>query len=116
VTAPLPQAQLAETRLLNLLHFQTVIASKAARMVLAAPGKQLVFVRYFSTHEYREWIHNAAAIDSARVVWALEMTPGENAKLKGYYPDRTVWLMEPDAVPPKLVPYPASSGPFLTVE
>jgi len=42
VTAPLPQAQLAETRLLNLLHFQTVIASKAARMVLAAPGKQLV--------------------------------------------------------------------------
>ncbi|MFL5283907.1 MAG: nicotinate phosphoribosyltransferase [Rhodopila sp.] len=42
VTAPLPQAQLAETRLINLLHFQTVIAAKAARMVLAAPGKQLV--------------------------------------------------------------------------
>lgn len=42
VTAPLPQAQLVETRLLNLIHFQTVIASKAARMVLAAPGKQLV--------------------------------------------------------------------------
>ena len=42
VTAPMPQAQLVETRLINLLHFQTVIASKAARMVLAAPGKQLV--------------------------------------------------------------------------
>src|SRR4051812_5378553 len=42
VTAPLPQAQLAETRLINLLHFQAVIASKAARMVLAAPGRQLV--------------------------------------------------------------------------
>jgi nicotinate phosphoribosyltransferase len=42
VTAPLPQAQLVETRLMNLVHFQTVIASKAARMVLAAPGKQLV--------------------------------------------------------------------------
>jgi len=42
VAAPLPQAQLVETRLVNLLHFQTVIASKAARMVLAAPGKQLV--------------------------------------------------------------------------
>ena len=42
VTAPLPQAQLIETRLINLVHFQTVIASKAARMVLAAPGKQLV--------------------------------------------------------------------------
>ncbi len=42
VTAPLPEAQLVETRLINLLHFQTTIASKAARMVLAAPGKLLV--------------------------------------------------------------------------
>lgn len=42
VTAPLPQAQLIETRVINLLHFQTVIASKAARMVLVAPGKDLV--------------------------------------------------------------------------
>lgn len=42
VVAPLPLAQLAETRLINLLHFQTLIASKAARMVLAAPGSLLV--------------------------------------------------------------------------
>jgi nicotinate phosphoribosyltransferase len=42
VTAPLPQAQLVETRLINLVHFETVIASKAARQVLAAGGKPLV--------------------------------------------------------------------------
>lgn len=42
VAAPLPQAQFVETRLLNLLHFGTLIASKAARLVLAAPGRQLV--------------------------------------------------------------------------
>src|SRR5439155_889191 len=42
VTAPLPEAQLVESRLLNLLHFQTLVASKAARAVLAAPGKLLV--------------------------------------------------------------------------
>jgi nicotinate phosphoribosyltransferase len=42
VTAPLPQAQLIETRLINLLHFQTLVASKAARMILAAPGKLMV--------------------------------------------------------------------------
>jgi nicotinate phosphoribosyltransferase len=42
VTAPLPQAQLVETRLINILHFQSLIASKAARMMLAAPGKLLV--------------------------------------------------------------------------
>src|SRR5450830_1161108 len=38
VTAPMPQAQLVETRLINIVHFQTLIAAKAARMVLAAPG------------------------------------------------------------------------------
>lgn len=42
VTAPLPQAQLVETRLINILHFQSLIASKAARMMLAANGKMLV--------------------------------------------------------------------------
>jgi len=42
VTAPLPEAQYVETRIINLLHFQTLIASKAARMALAAPGKLLV--------------------------------------------------------------------------
>lgn len=42
VTAPLPQAQLMESRLLNLVHFQTLIASKAARIVIAANGRRLV--------------------------------------------------------------------------
>ena len=42
VTAPMPQAQLVETRLINILHFHSLIASKAARMVLAAAGKMLV--------------------------------------------------------------------------
>jgi nicotinate phosphoribosyltransferase len=42
VAAALPEAQLIETRLINILHFQSLIAAKAARMVLAAPGKLLV--------------------------------------------------------------------------
>jgi nicotinate phosphoribosyltransferase len=42
VTAPLPQAQLIESRLINLLHYQTLVATKAARVVLAAPGKLLI--------------------------------------------------------------------------
>ena len=42
ISAPLPQAQLVETRLINLLHYQTVVASKAARMVLAASGKPVI--------------------------------------------------------------------------
>jgi nicotinate phosphoribosyltransferase len=38
----MPQAQFVESRLINILHFQTLIAAKAARMVLAAPNKVLV--------------------------------------------------------------------------
>jgi len=42
IVAPLPQAQLVETRVVALLHFSSLIATKAARCVLAAPGKLLV--------------------------------------------------------------------------
>lgn len=42
VTAPLPQAQLVESRLMNLLNFETLIASKAARCVLVSQGRLLV--------------------------------------------------------------------------
>ena len=42
VTAPLPQAQLLETRIINLLQYQTLIATKATRCVHAAPDKLLV--------------------------------------------------------------------------
>ena len=42
VIAPLPEAQLVETRLINLLNFQTTVASKAARSVLVVRNKLLV--------------------------------------------------------------------------
>lgn len=42
VTAPITEAQLVETRLINLLHLETLIASKAARSVLMAPDRLLV--------------------------------------------------------------------------
>jgi nicotinate phosphoribosyltransferase len=42
VVASLPQAQLVETFLLNQVSFQTMIASKAARVVTAAAGRAIV--------------------------------------------------------------------------
>ena len=50
VTASLPQAQFVESRLINLLHFQTLIAAKAARVVLAAPDKLLVDFGFRRAH------------------------------------------------------------------
>ena len=55
---------------------------------------------------------NAADIDGARVVWARDAGAAENEKLRQYYPGRRVWLLEPDARPPKLSPFerPLESG------
>ena len=42
ITAPLREAQLVESRVMNLVHYETLVASKAARSVLAAPSRLLV--------------------------------------------------------------------------
>lgn len=63
VTAPLPQAQLVESRLLNIVHFQTLIASKAARIRSAAQEKQLVDFGMRRTHGAE------AALFAARAAW-----------------------------------------------
>jgi nicotinate phosphoribosyltransferase len=42
VTAPIVEAQLVETALMNACHLQTVLATKAARCVLAARGRPVV--------------------------------------------------------------------------
>jgi hypothetical protein len=41
---------------------------------------------------------------------ALDLGPEQNETLERYYPDRAVWLLEPDAVPPRLTPYHAQVG------
>jgi len=51
VSAPILEAQLLESRLLNIVHFQTTIASKAARCVSAARGRQLVDFGMRRAHE-----------------------------------------------------------------
>jgi len=78
------------------------------KQLAQAPGKQLVFVRYWPRHIFQdEWVYNAADIDGARVVWARDLGAAEDEKLRRYYPDRTAWLLEPDARPPRLTEYAA---------
>jgi hypothetical protein len=78
------------------------------------PGKLLVFVHYWPQHRFEEWVHNPADIDGARVVWARDLGAPENEKLRRYYPDRNVWLVEPDAKPPRLTRYPEGAPGSLT--
>ncbi len=87
-------------------HFGIQRAQIEARLE-QLPGKQLAIVRYGPGHEtLDEWVYNAADIDGSKVVWAREMNAADNLKLMHYYPDRQVWLIEPDAEPAKSCPFP----------
>ena len=77
ITAPLPQAQLIETRLINILHFQTLIASKAARMVLAAPGKILSDFGLRTAHGAEAGLFSARASYLAGFAGAANVLAGE---------------------------------------
>jgi hypothetical protein len=76
------------------------------RQLNGQPGQQLVFVRYWPQHQFQEWVHNAADIDGSHIVWARDLGADEDQKLLGYYPNRTAWLLQPDARPPLLALYP----------
>lgn len=77
ITAPLPQAQLVESRLINILHFQTLIASKAARMVLAAPGKILSDFGLRTAHGAEAGLYSARASYIAGFAGAANVLAGE---------------------------------------
>lgn len=80
ITAPLMQAQIVETRLINILHFQTLIASKAARMVLAAPGKNLADFGLRTAHAGEAGLYSARASYIAGFSGAANVLAGERLR------------------------------------
>jgi len=50
IVAPIPEAQLVETFVMNQVHLQTVLASKAARVAAAARGRKVVDFGARRTH------------------------------------------------------------------
>ena len=66
--------------------------------------RHLVFVRYSADHDcHREWVYNRADIDAATVVWAREISPIEDHRLRDYYANRKAWVVIADAKPPRLL-------------
>jgi len=63
VTAPVIEAQLLETALLNICHVQSVLASKAARVVIAADGRVLAEFGLRRSHG------SDAGLKAARCAW-----------------------------------------------
>jgi hypothetical protein len=86
------------------------------RKLAAMPGKLLVFVRYLPRHVFQdEWVYNSADIDGARVVFARDLGTEANEQLRQYFPDRKVWLLEPDYPVPQVTWFPRPmASPFLT--
>jgi hypothetical protein len=87
-----------------------------SRAVLAdtlerTPGKHLIVVRYDANHNvHDDWVFNGADIDGAKVLWARELSPEQNAKLFSYFKDRQIWLVEPDRDNTEFSPYPKSEA------
>jgi hypothetical protein len=87
---------------------RAAIAEKLSK----TPGKHLIVVRYDPDHNlHDEWVYNGAEIDSAKVLWARELDPAQNAKLFAYFKDRHIWLVEPDTDNTELIPYSLPAAP-----
>ncbi|MEY3201854.1 MAG: Nicotinate phosphoribosyltransferase [Pseudomonadota bacterium] len=61
ITAPLPQAQFIESRLINIVNHQTMVASKAIRSRIAAGDKQLIDFGLRRAHGFEGALMSARA-------------------------------------------------------
>lgn len=93
ITAPIIEAQLVETRLLSAINFQTMVASRAARLVIAARGKPVVEFGARRAHGAE------AGIFAARAAWIAGCAGSSNViacKMFGIPPYGTQahsWIM-----------------------
>ena len=79
---------------------------RVARQALKDGGRQLIIVHYGPQHSvHDDYVHNAADIDAAPIVWARDMGPEKNGELIRYFGSRRVWWLDVDA-DAKLSAYP----------
>ncbi|MER7892074.1 nicotinate phosphoribosyltransferase [Micromonospora sp. NPDC094482] len=111
VTAPLAEAQLAETGVLNLITFHTTVATKAARCRLAAGGAQLVDFAFRRTHG----IEAAAAVARASAIAGFAATSDVDAARRyGLQPSGTMAHAYVEAFPDERAAFRAFAADFPT--
>lgn len=77
VSAPIAEAQLVETFVMNQIHLQTVLASKAARVVEAARGRQVVDFGFRRMHGIDAGLKAARAFHIAGVSATSNVAAGQ---------------------------------------
>jgi hypothetical protein len=78
--------------------------------LLRSPERHLVLVHYGPQHDPGAgWVNNSADIDGSKIVWAHDMGVSGNEEIVAYFKDRKIWMLEPDANPMRLFPYPDAS-------
>jgi nicotinate phosphoribosyltransferase len=77
IVAPLPEAQFVETAVMNLIHQQTVIASKAARVLEAAAGRTVVDFGLRRMHGLHAGLATARACYVAGVAATSNVAAGQ---------------------------------------
>ncbi len=84
--------------------------ARVERFLSSQPGRHLIFVRNPAEGMAgTEWVYNEASIDSAKIVWAREVSAEADCALRDYYSDRQVWITYVDEAPARATPFPDPS-------
>ncbi|MFI7281319.1 nicotinate phosphoribosyltransferase [Micromonospora chersina] len=111
VTAPIAEAQLVETGVLNLITFHTTVATKAARCRLAAGGAQLVDFAFRRTHG----IEAGAGVARASAIAGFAATSDVEAAMRyGISPSGTMAHSYVEAFPDERAAFRAFAADFPT--
>ncbi|MET8837473.1 nicotinate phosphoribosyltransferase [Micromonospora sp. NPDC004540] len=111
VTAPIAEAQLVETGVLNLITFHTTVATKAARCRLAAPGAQLIDFAFRRTHG----IEAGAGVARASAIAGFAATSDVEAAMRyGIAPSGTMAHSYVEAFPDERAAFRAFAADFPT--
>lgn len=80
--------------------------AELVRRLEASPGRHLVIVQYSPESTiHLDWVHNAADIDAASIVWARSMSLAADRRLVEHFHDRHIWRLRVDAGSAELTPY-----------
>jgi nicotinate phosphoribosyltransferase len=113
LTAPIIQGQIMETYLLAMLSYQTMIASKAARVVTAAEGRQIVDFGARRAHGIQASLLAARAASIGGCLGTSNVLAGQQFGMNTYGTQAHSWVMahetEPEAFQKFLDVFPEGS-------